>query len=129
MGLLVAVVAMPPAQDILIRLDNQDVVTRYQSLVANRNKVLPRKRQRASQAGLWSIFASVVKSRTGSTAVEWIRGHDNNIGNELADEAATDAVQQDTAPWYVDLHAQTDIPYIAHCHGQQLEVDLRQFLK
>ena len=29
----------------------------------------------------------------------------------------------------MDLHAQTDIPYIAHCHGQQLEVDLRQFLK
>jgi ribonuclease HI len=52
-GLLVTVVAMPPAQDNLIRIDNQDVVTQYQSLVANRNKVLPRKRQRATQAGLW----------------------------------------------------------------------------
>jgi ribonuclease HI len=71
----------------------------------------------------------VVKSRTGSTANEWVLGHGNNLSNELVDEAATDAVQQNMAPWYVDLQVQTDIPYVAQCDGQQLEVDLLQFLK
>jgi heat shock protein HspQ len=61
--------------------------------------------------------------------VEWVQGHNNNLGNELVDKAATDAVQQNTAPWYTELHTQTNIPYITQCDSQQLEVDLWQFLK
>ncbi|GJJ74732.1 hypothetical protein EMPS_07090 [Entomortierella parvispora] len=129
MGLLAAIVSMPPGQDILVRLDNEGVVTSYQDLVVDRHTTLPRKRQRATHAGLWAVLASVVAEREGRTEVEWVRGHSGDQGNETADAIATKAVEQDTTPWQADLSTQDDITFIASCHGQQLESDFRQFLK
>ena len=105
------------------------VVTRFQDLVKFRTRTLPRKRQRATHAGTWAVLAAVVAEREGQTEVEWVRGHSGDLGNELADEIATGAVEQDTPPWQADLSTQHDITFTASCHGQQLESDLRQFLK
>lgn len=129
MGLLATIVAMPPEQDILVRLDNKGVVTNFQDFVTFRSQTLPRKRLRVTHAGTWALLASLVEQRHGRTEVEWVRGHNGEEGNELADKVATDAVQQDTAPWQVDISDQHDITYVAQCHGQTLEMDLRQFLK
>ena len=71
----------------------------------------------------------MVAEREGQTEVKWVRGHSGELGNELADEIATGAVEQDTPPWQADLSTQHDITFTASCHEQQLELDLRQFLK
>ncbi|GJJ71690.1 hypothetical protein EMPS_04047 [Entomortierella parvispora] len=50
-------------------------------------------------------------------------------GNVMADAIATNAVEQDTTLWHTDFSTQNDITFTASCHGQQLELYLRQFLK
>jgi len=56
-------------------------------------------------------------------------GNSGELGNELADETATGAVEQNTPQWKADLSTQQDFTITASCHGQQLESLLRQFLK
>ncbi|KAF9943821.1 hypothetical protein BGZ72_003321, partial [Mortierella alpina] len=129
MGLLVTISSAPPAQDIIIQLDNSAVVDQYQTLVANRTTTLPRKRQRANFAALWAVLAKVVSERPGSTTVQWVRGHSTNQGNVLADGVATSAVRGDTPAWQVDLSQQDELRVLATCAGTPLEMDVRQFLK
>jgi len=71
----------------------------------------------------------MVDSRPGRVEVEWIKGHSNIQGNELADEAAKAAARSNMAPWLVDLTQQMDIRTFAHCYGDIVEIDLRQLLK
>ena len=66
---------------------------------------------------------------TKSVVVEWVRGHNQDPGNELADTVAKEAAHSDTAPWAVDLTGQEDIRTLASCHGGLVEIDLRQLLK
>jgi len=39
--------------------------------------------------------------------VEWVCGHSGELGNQMADEIATGAVEQDTPPWQADLSTHT----------------------
>ncbi|KAG0302464.1 hypothetical protein BGZ97_002339, partial [Linnemannia gamsii] len=57
MGLLAAVLAAPPEQDIIVKLDNQKVVEQYQRLVKDRRNTLPRKRFRSTYAGTWATLS------------------------------------------------------------------------
>ena len=129
MGLIAAVVAAPDGQDIVVRLDNESVVDQYQNMVQDRENTLPRKRFRSNYAGLWAVLSHVVNKRQGRVEVKWIRGHNNDPGNELADRTAKEAVHGDTTPWVVDLTQQEDIRTFAFCHGALVETDLRQLLK
>ncbi|KAG0373176.1 hypothetical protein BGX24_012038, partial [Mortierella sp. AD032] len=129
MGLIAAVLAAPPDQDIVVRLDNESVVTQFRGLVKERDGTLPRKRFRNTHAGLWAVLHQVVHTRPGKVEVEWVKGHSNILGNELADQAAKGAAQGTTAPWVVDLTQQDDISTFAYCHGGLVEIDLRQLLK
>ncbi|KAF9080986.1 hypothetical protein BGX29_004831, partial [Mortierella sp. GBA35] len=96
LGLLAAIVAAPPAQDIVVRLDNQSVVEQYRSLVQDRKDALPRRRFRSTYAGIWATLAHVVDTREGSVVVEWVRGHNQDPGNELADTVAKETAHSDT---------------------------------
>jgi ribonuclease HI len=98
MGLLAAVLAAPPEQDIIIKLDNQSVVDQYQRLVKDRHNVLPRKRFRSTYAGIWAVLCQVVETRPGGVEVVWIKGHSNIQGNELADQAAKEAALSSAVP-------------------------------
>lgn len=129
MGLIGAVLAAPPEQDIVVELDSLDVVRKYQEQVANRCDTLPRKRLRCNYAGLWATLHRLVCDRAGTVNVKWIRGHRHNQGNIMADAVATQAARTETAPWRVDLSVQTDITHFAHFQGQLVETDLRQLLK
>ncbi|KAH7047728.1 hypothetical protein BKA57DRAFT_493123 [Linnemannia elongata] len=129
MGLIAAVVAAPDEQDIVVRLDNQAVVDQYQHMVQDRENTLPRKRFRSNYAGLWAVLSGIVDKRQGRVEVKWIRGHNNDPGNELADRTAKEAAQGDTTPWVVDLTQQEDIRTFAFCHEALVETDLRQLLK
>ncbi|KAI1320076.1 hypothetical protein EDD11_002047, partial [Mortierella claussenii] len=59
MGLIAAVIAQPKEQDLLIHLDNSAVVQQFEELVKKRQTALPRKRQRATYAGLWAVLAKL----------------------------------------------------------------------
>ena len=67
MGLLTAVLAAPPDQDIVVRLDNESVVDQYRRLVKERSDTLPRKRFRSTYAGLWAVLWQVVTNRPGES--------------------------------------------------------------
>ncbi|KAF9188786.1 hypothetical protein BGZ49_003907, partial [Haplosporangium sp. Z 27] len=129
MGLLAAILATPSEQDVQIELDNKSVVQQYQQLVHSRADTLPRKRLRSTYAGLWAVIHDLVAKRMGKVTVKWVKGHNGNIGNELADKEATQAVRCNTTPWRVDLSQQEDIHYFARCHSDLVELDLRQLLK
>jgi ribonuclease HI len=129
MGLIAAVLSAPPEQHIIVELDNQAVVQQYQQLVKTRADALPRMRLRSNYAGHWAVLHKMVQDRGGTVKVRWVRGHRDNVGNNLADKVATTAVKEDTVPWMVDLSSQQDIRHFAHCHSTRVEVDLRQVLK
>ena len=129
MGLFAAIISAPPEQDIVVQLDNQSVVQQYQQLVKRRLFTLPRKRQRSNYAGMWAALHQVVEERLGKVEVQWVRGHAENVGNNMADMVATSAVRADTAPWSVDLSMQQDITKVAYCQNTMVEMDLRQLLK
>jgi ribonuclease HI len=129
MGLIAAVVATPDEQDIVVRLDNQSVVDQFQHMVQDRENTLPRKRFRSTYAGLWAVLSHIVKQRHGTVRVEWVRGHNNDPGNELADATAKEAAHGGTVSWKVDLTQQEDIRAFAFCYGSLVEIDLRQLLK
>ncbi|KAH7042401.1 hypothetical protein BKA57DRAFT_518428 [Linnemannia elongata] len=116
-------------QDIVVRLDNQAVVDQYQHMVQDRENTLPRKRFRSNYAGLWAVLSGIVDKRQGRVEVKWIRGHNNDPGNELADRTAKEESHGDTTPWVVDLTQQEDIRTFAFCHKALVEMDLRQLLK
>jgi len=97
MELLATVFAAPPNQDTVVRLDNESVVNQYRRLVKERSDTLPKKRFRSTYAGLWAAFWQVVDGRPGKVEVEWIKGHSNILGNELADQAAKGAAQSNIA--------------------------------
>ncbi|KAH7058285.1 hypothetical protein BKA57DRAFT_488706 [Linnemannia elongata] len=50
-----------------------------------------------------------VDKRQGKVEVKWIRGHNNDSGNELAERTAKEAAHGDTTPWVVNLTQQEDI--------------------
>jgi len=129
MGVFAAVLAVPLGQDLIVRLDNESVVDDFKDLVTKRNLTLPRKRSRATHCQHWAVLADMVAGRTGSTVVEWIRGHAGDPGNVKADKAARLAVTLDTPKWKVDLSAQHDIPFSAVFKTAVVEQDLRDLLK
>jgi len=129
MGLIAAVVAAPDGQDIVVRLDNQSVVEQYQHMVQDRENTLPRKRFKKQLCWTVGCFVPYVNKRQGRVEVKWIRGHNNDPGNELADRTAKEAAHGDTIPWVVDLTQQEDIRTFAFCRGALVETDLRQLLK
>ncbi|KAG0354420.1 hypothetical protein BGX24_006915, partial [Mortierella sp. AD032] len=71
----------------------------YDHLVQNRLNTLPRKRFRSNYTGTWAVLYEIADKREGKVEVEWVRGHNNDSGNELADRTAKEAVDRDTAPW------------------------------
>ncbi|KAF9573021.1 hypothetical protein EC968_009150, partial [Mortierella alpina] len=71
MGLIAAVLAAPPEQDIVVELDNKSVVDKYREQVDRRLDTLPRKRQRCNYAGLWATLSHIVTDRPGSVDVKW----------------------------------------------------------
>ena len=103
MGLIAAIVATPDEQNIMVHLDNQSVVNQYQYIMQDRESILPRKRFRNTYTGLWAVLSYIVIKRQSRIEVEWICGHNNDYGNELADRTAKDAAQGDTVPWVMDL--------------------------
>ncbi|KAF8918792.1 hypothetical protein BGZ58_004779, partial [Dissophora ornata] len=117
MGLFAATISAPPNQDIVVQLDNQSVVQQYQQLVKHRLYTLPRKRQRSNFAGIWAALHQVVQERPGKMEVQWVRGHAENKGNNMADMVATLAARADTVPWAVDLSMQQDITQVAFCQN------------
>jgi len=129
MGVFAAILSVPAGQDLVVRSDNQTVVDNFKDLVMNRDRTLPRRRARATHSQHWAVLANMVADRTGSTAVEWIRGHSGDLGNEKADRAAKVAVLLNTMAWKVELRAQDDIPFSASFQGATMEQDLRELLK
>ncbi|KAF9195179.1 hypothetical protein BGZ51_004607, partial [Haplosporangium sp. Z 767] len=105
------------------------MVQQYQQLVRARKSTLPRKRLRSNFAGLWAVVHQVVQDRPGAVEVVWVRGHKDNLGNNLADAVAKSAAQEATTPWHVDLSAQQEIAHSARFQGTLVETDLRQLLK
>jgi hypothetical protein len=126
---LAAILSSPPDQDIKIELDNQAVVIQFNQLVVKRECVLPRQRFRANFAALWAVIHQEVSNRTGKVKVVWVRGHSDNLGNNMAYKIATTAVRRTTTPWIVDLAMQSDIKHHGFFCGHSVEIDTRQLLK
>jgi len=129
MGLIAGIIATPKEQDLCIRLDNQAVVKQFKEVVTNRKQASVRAKLRCDYAAEWAVAARICSERTGSTTVEWVKGHDGNEWNGKADLAAKEAQSQAGTAWQVDRAAQDDIKYSVTMAGVTLDQDTRHVLK
>ncbi|KAG9067341.1 hypothetical protein KI688_012124 [Linnemannia hyalina] len=128
-GLIAGIIATPQDQDLLIRLDNQAVVKQFREVVVNRKRASVGAKPRFNCAAEWAVVARICSERTGSTTVEWIKGHSGNEWKRKADMAAKEAQSQGGTTWKVDRAAQDDIKYSATMAGVILDQDTRRVLK
>ncbi|KAK3804690.1 MAG: hypothetical protein JOS17DRAFT_808760 [Linnemannia elongata] len=91
MGLIAGIIATPQDQDVCIRLDNQEAVKLFNDIVINRRRASVRAKLRCDYAVEWAIVARICSERTGSTTVEWVKGHSSDRWNAEADKAAKEA--------------------------------------
>jgi ribonuclease HI len=129
MGLIAGIIATPQDQDVCIRLDNQKVVKQFKEIVVNRRRATMRAKLRCDHAVEWAIVARICSERTGSTTVEWVKGHRGDRWNEAADKAAKEAQLVVGKAWEVNAKDQDDLRYTATMAGTTLEIDTRQALK
>ncbi|KAF9080091.1 hypothetical protein BGX23_002653, partial [Mortierella sp. AD031] len=129
MGLIAGIIATPQGQDVCIRLDNQAVVKMFNDIVVNRRRASVRAKLRCDYAVEWAIVARICSERTGSTTVEWVKGHRGDRWNVAADKAAKEAQAVVGKAWEVKAEDQDDLRYIAKMAGTTLEIDTRQALK
>ncbi|KAF9125212.1 hypothetical protein BGW39_007557, partial [Mortierella sp. 14UC] len=120
---------MPPEQDVCIRIDNQSVVKQFKDIVVNRQRASVRAKLRCDYAMEWPVVARICSERTGSTTVEWGKGHDGNRWSKRADSEAKSAQAKMGAPWQVDATAQDDIKYTVTMAEVVLDRDTRHVLK
>ncbi|KAK3836656.1 MAG: hypothetical protein JOS17DRAFT_734820 [Linnemannia elongata] len=129
MGLIAVIIATPQDQDVCIRLDNQAVVKLFNDIVINRRRASVRAKLRCDYAVEWAIVARICSERTGSTTVEWVKGHSGDRWNAEADKAAKEAHSAVGKAWEVNAEDQDDLRYTATMAGTTLEIDTRQALK
>ncbi|KAF8921741.1 hypothetical protein EDD21DRAFT_355602 [Dissophora ornata] len=129
MRLVAAILAIPPDQDVNIKLDNKAVVTQFDKILLRRGQVSVRDKMRCNNYMTWAILARICKERTMKVKVSWIRGHNGREWNEKADIAANGAYQAGDSPWQVDPSAQSNFRYSAEMAGETLECDIRHVLK
>ncbi len=129
MGLIAAITAVAPDQDLVVHLDNEAVVTQFHTLVANRDRATVREKLRSNNYLEWGVTHRICTERLGTTDVEWVRGHNNNYWNERADVEAKAAQRDPGTPWTVDITAQEDVRYVVQLRDTTLEGDARTVLK
>ncbi|KAF9943451.1 hypothetical protein BGZ70_005953, partial [Mortierella alpina] len=129
MGLIAAILAVVPDQDVIVHLDNKAVVTQYQTLVAYRDRATVKEKLRSNNYLEWGVAHRICNERTGTTAVEWVRGHNDDYWNERADVEAKAAQRDPGTAWTVDTTAQEEVRYTAQLQGVTMECDPRQVLK
>ncbi|OAQ24830.1 hypothetical protein K457DRAFT_1898669, partial [Linnemannia elongata AG-77] len=83
-GLIAGIIATPQDQDVCIRLDNQAVAKMFNDIVVNRRRASVRAKLRCDYAVEWAIVARICSERTGSTSVEWVKGHRGDKWNVAA---------------------------------------------
>ncbi|CAO3569184.1 unnamed protein product [Mortierella alpina] len=129
MGLIAAILAVAPDQDVILHLDNKAVVTQYQTLVASRDRATVRDKLRSNNYLEWGVVHRICNERTGTTEVKWVRGHNDDHWNERADAEAKAAQRDLGTPWTVDTTAQEEVRYTAQLQGVTMECDPRHVLK
>ena len=129
MGLIAGIIATPQDQYVCIRLDNQAVVKLFNGIVINRRRASVRAKLRCDYAVEWAIVARICSERTGSTTVEWVKGHRGDRWNAAADKAAKEAQSVVGKAWEVNAEEQDGLRYTATMAGTTLEIDTRQALK
>ncbi|OAQ35387.1 hypothetical protein K457DRAFT_13307 [Linnemannia elongata AG-77] len=111
MGLIAGILATPQDQDVCIRLDNQKVVKMFNDIVVNRRRASVRAKLRCDYAVEWAIVARICSERTGSTTVEWVKGHRGDKWNVAAEEVAKEAQAVVGKEWEVRAENQDDLRY------------------
>ncbi|KAF9973060.1 hypothetical protein BGZ75_001281 [Mortierella antarctica] len=129
MGLIAAILAVAPDQDLIVHLDNKAVVTQFQTIVLNRDRASVREKLRSNNYLEWGVVHRICSERTGNTKVEWVRGHNDDYWNERADVEAKAAQRDPGTAWTVDITAQEEARYAVQLRGITLECDTRNVLK
>ncbi|KAF9176194.1 hypothetical protein BGZ50_001461, partial [Haplosporangium sp. Z 11] len=117
-GLISAIATVDPRQDIHVYLDNKGVVSQFNKLVTQRHSLTRRQRLRCHFHREWAVVHALVQRRAGQTMVSWIKGHDGNMENDIADLVAKAAQERDTPPWQLDVSVQDDITFQVHQGGR-----------
>ncbi|KAF9111871.1 hypothetical protein BGX27_004344 [Mortierella sp. AM989] len=103
MGLFGAIMAANPSHYLIVSLDNLSVVDNFTKLVNKRDSQSLREKSRCNHALQWASIARACKDRLGSTTVNWIKGHNNDVGNDKADQIATNAQLEQTPRWSIGI--------------------------
>jgi hypothetical protein len=73
----------------------------------------------------WTLIQEA-RERLGNTKLEWVKGHGNNLGNQKADQAARNALEESDARQLVNVEKEQ---FVLVVNGRIMETNLRQSTK
>ncbi len=126
-GLLATILVCPRDTNATVFIDNEAVVTQFEAIVQKRQTATQRRRLRAPYAVWWAAIAKAFEHQGEKIDVQWVKGHSDSVGNNMADIAAKAGHTKDA--WDMDPLVHTDMKCHAVFGGALVEDDLRQVLK
>jgi hypothetical protein len=104
------------------------VVKQFNDIVVNRRRASVRAKLRCDCAVEWAIITRICSKRTGTTNIEWAKGHSDDRWNVAANKAVKETRSAAGKAWEVNSNKQDDLCYTATMTGAALETNTRQTL-
>jgi hypothetical protein len=115
----------PPNTTLNIYLDNQGTVKKGNTLL--NNPTSSRKLMRSQHSLTWTFLSHIKTSKNLTIKLHWVRGHNNNANNDMADIFATQALSLPPMPHPIIFHdINKATPYY---NNIPIDGDARKFTK
>lgn len=125
-GVILAASAVPPNTHLIVRLDNQSVVTASKTILGN--SVTTNSLNRVCCPVEWDALRQIVRARRLQLELRWVRGHADCVENHVADAIAGATHRRRRAAMSAKLIAALTIP-IVRIQGVGISMDPRRLAR